>query len=939
LCALCLQLALALLSHGQIVNGGFEADAVLNSPPTTAVSGWGTFGPVLPATASANNDPTRTGIGSLKLTGAGGFGVPGGFQTLPASPGQVWDLKGYGLTRSALPADATFGLLKIVFGDSAGNALPMSPQQVLIGNPGPPEFPGAESLPIIDHSSPPNAWILTQARGIAPAGTEEVAFFVLFVDESVGSIYFDDVEVTTIEPVEPENLIQNPGFEEGTTGWFGFGFATLSAPTTLPHTGNRSVLVEDRTDSWNGVAQSLLGVLQPATTYRISAWVRLASGPAQPVKLTFRQIDDSGTSFPAVASGTAGSAGWTQLIGSFTPVVNGTLTYLTLYLEGPAPGVSFYADDFEVVPLTVEPFSITSSGLGGNGQLTLAWGSYNNHLYEIQTTEELPTQTNWTVQALMIGEDQTSLWTNSDVTAYSKRFYRVQRFRFADDEDEDELSNLTEFNLGTDLHSPDSDDDGLPDPWEVQYDFDPLDPGDAHLDLDGDEYTNLQEQQLRTKPNASYSRPAGLPPSLVAWWKLDEGTGTNVLDSSLNRHNGFVLGDDPAGAWTTGYLSNAITVGGPSDNWIEVPYHISLTPTQELTLTGWVKPSGQGTLIGNWDSIGQVYGNYRLQFGPEEIELWFSPAGDGSCQVLQFNPAWSSNEWHHVAVSYDGNSLAVFVDGALQECGTVMGPVTPVPNPILIGFPGQSEAALVDEVRIYGRALGTNEIASLSLGNGLPVTMIVGQTATLRAFGASVDSICQWSVVSGEGLFTNTANCTTGFRPSWSGTVTLQVVVSNSVTLHTNVCHTAVTFPSLSPILSWNVPEIQPDNNCYNFATDIRTDTFAQPGEDLTQADYYCPNLTSACVSDGLQAGVDLGDLCHTSGLPAGHVIALLAWPNTDFHFVRLQPDGMWAHKGGWDPATTLDESGRPITDPRTADWGPYVFCGFLWVGPDVQIE
>jgi hypothetical protein len=612
------------------------------------------------------------------------------------------------------------------------------------------------------------------------------------------------------------------------------------------------------------------------------------------------------------------------------------LTGTTLAVCFLLSGVIVRADSC-LVTNEADAFAILTSAWMTNGRVTLSWESCNEHLYEVQTSEAPSAPNVWAACALMIGGDGSTSWTDTTALAQAQRFYRVQRLRFGGDEDGDGLSNWDEFNRGTDLRNPDTDGDGMSDGWEVQHGFDPLDPEDAHGDLDGDGYTNLQEYQLHTKPEVAYSNPAQFPRGLVAWWKLDEGMGTNVFDSSLNRHHGFVRGGSPAESWTSGYFSNAVTLGGPSNNWIEVAYHPSLVPTEELTLTGWVKPFGQGILIGNWDSAGQVYGNYRLQFGPDQIELRFSPAGNGSYQTVHFNPNWTTNEWHHVAVSYGGDNLAVFVDGELRDSRIVTGLLSPVPNPILIGFPGIAEASAVDDVRLYHRALGTNEIAGLSRGNGLPVSMIVGQTATLRAFGASESDTCQWFVVSGNGFFTNTLNCTTDFRPSWSGAVTVQVVVASSGVLRTNRCRTVVAFPSLSPLSEWNDDgNVQQHNNCYNYATDIRTDHFSQPGGG---SGYECQSMTSGALSDGLQAGVDLADLCHTSGLPQGHIVALLVWPGIDFHFARLEADGTWSNKGGPYPASTTDYSWQPILDPRTADFGDYGFCGFFWVGPDVHIH
>jgi hypothetical protein len=590
-----------------------------------------------------------------------------------------------------------------------------------------------------------------------------------------------------------------------------------------------------------------------------------------------------------------------------------------------------------VLPDEAQAFAVLVSPRDTNGWVTLTWASCSDHLYTVQSSEGFPSLAAWKTCALLIGSDGATLWTDTNAPAHGQRFYRVQRFTFGGDEDGDGLSNLAEFQLGTDLLNPDTDGDGMPDGWEVQHGFNPVEAADALADLDGDGYTNLQEYRSRTRPNAAYSRPAGLPSSLVAWWKLDEGSGTNVFDSSLNGHHGSMRGGNPAGSWTTGFLSNAVTLGGPSNNWIEVPYQASLTPSEELTLTGWVKPLGQGILAGNWDAIGQENGNYRLEFGPDHIELWFSPAGDGSLYDVRLNLLWSTNDWHHVAVCYGADNLAVFVDGEVRDSRTVTGPLSPVPNPVTLGFPGLSEASSIDDVRLYNRALGGNEIASMSRGNGLPVDMIVGQTATLRAFGAAESDTCQWTIVSGKGFFTNTLGCITDFRPSWSGAVTVQVVMASSGVFRTNVCRTLVAFPSLSPLSEWNDHgTAQARNNCYNFATDIRTDTFAQPGGGSGND---CQSLTIGAIYDGLQAGVDLADLCHTSGLPQGHIAALLVWPGTDFHWARLEADGTWSNKGGPYEASMTDYAWQPILDPRTADFGDYKFCGFFWVGPSVHIR
>jgi subtilisin family serine protease len=77
------------------------------------------------------------------------------------------------------------------------------------------------------------------------------------------------------------------------------------------------------------------------------------------------------------------------------------------------------------------------------------------------------------------------------------------------DNDGDGLTNLEEYQRGTDPANADTDSDTMPDDWEVQYGLDPVDPADASVDGDGDGYTNLEEYQGGTDPTDAYSHPFG----------------------------------------------------------------------------------------------------------------------------------------------------------------------------------------------------------------------------------------------------------------------------------------------------------------------------------------------------------------------------------------------------------------------------------------------
>ena len=105
------------------------------------------------------------------------------------------------LTKGTLPANATFGLLKIVWNNGT-NDLP--PAAINFGQAAAPANPGIESLPQLNSTSALNTWQFTQAQGVAPAGTTKVSFYALFVDQSAGTGYFDDLAATQVP--EPSSL-------------------------------------------------------------------------------------------------------------------------------------------------------------------------------------------------------------------------------------------------------------------------------------------------------------------------------------------------------------------------------------------------------------------------------------------------------------------------------------------------------------------------------------------------------------------------------------------------------------------------------------------------------------------------------------------------------------------------------------------------------------
>ncbi|NOK61955.1 MAG: hypothetical protein GFH27_549289n350 [Chloroflexi bacterium AL-W] len=115
----------------------------------------------------------------------------------------------------------------------------------------------------------------------------------------------------------------------------------------------------------------------------------------------------------------------------------------------------------------------------------------------------------------------------------------------------------------------------------------------------------------------------------------------------------------------------------------------------------------------------------------------------------------------------------------------------------------------------------------------------------------------------------------------------------------------------------------QLNNNCYNYAANSRTNTFAQPGRASGQmfSTISCADVGAAAVRDGWQSSCRSDNNLQT---------CLVIWPGMDYHWYRLCINNHWCHKAGQTPARNTDDSGQLITDPETCNRGPYTdFCGY----------
>jgi len=215
--------------------------------------------------------------------------------------------------------------------------------------------------------------------------------------------------------------------------------------------------------------------------------------------------------------------------------------------------------------------------------------------------------------------------------------------------------------------------------------------------------------------------------SLVGYWPFDEGSGKEARDASGNGHTGELI-DDPK--WVQGKYNSALDFGG-TGSYVLVPDDDALDLPEAFTYMAWFNLNegivGQRRMMSKNNSIFVLF-----DFGgPVSIDLLVKPNNDFAESTTI---DWEIGQWYHFTGTYDGDALRVYIDGIMEGETTGVPPVDVSDLDLWIGaddwqLPLTSFPGILDDVRIYSKALSENEIKAAMEepsavqmgGNKLPV--------------------------------------------------------------------------------------------------------------------------------------------------------------------------------------------------------------------------
>jgi len=197
-----------------------------------------------------------------------------------------------------------------------------------------------------------------------------------------------------------------------------------------------------------------------------------------------------------------------------------------------------------------------------------------------------------------------------------------------------------------------------------------------------------------------------VPAGLVGWWRFAEAGGSLAADSSGQGNGGTLVGSaffdlDPM-------LGSALEVREASGG-VKIPHDSSLEPPTG-TIEAWVKvDSRQDSDVvvkvtrlmvrTNWSGWFAVYGLHLLKNGAVEgFVANDDPAVWGHWTYARSRTGlYKLHQWHHLALRWDGSTVAVFLDGQLR----VATPYLPVPGTGL-SYYGSTDFELA-EGTVWGR--------------------------------------------------------------------------------------------------------------------------------------------------------------------------------------------------------------------------------------------
>ena len=201
--------------------------------------------------------------------------------------------------------------------------------------------------------------------------------------------------------------------------------------------------------------------------------------------------------------------------------------------------------------------------------------------------------------------------------------------------------------------------------------------------------------------------------SPIAEWKMDEGVGTSIVDTSSNNNTGTLGAGNSSPTWTQGKIGKGLNFDGASNKYISISNNINIGPSS-WTISGWVKiPSSTvgrvGNFFGNFSDSPNL--NLEVYTSGEMRYYWNGEINQLGTTNLK------DDKWHYITWIRDKNSNSgyMYIDGKLEKSFLGAGSDLNFTTPFWIGSDKRSGGLTwhgqIDHVLVYNYARTPAQIA------------------------------------------------------------------------------------------------------------------------------------------------------------------------------------------------------------------------------------